>query len=205
MTTLFWLDLLGVAVFAASGALVAARHRLDLLGALVVAFVSALGGGTLRDVLLGLTPVFWVKNTLPGAVALSSALLTFVLMRFLVFPTRVLLVLDAVGLGVFAVLGANRALEAGVSPFVAAPMGMLSGAAGGAIRDVLCGEIPTTLKAEVYATAALFGAAVFCALTVLKTPENLALFAGAGLTFALRIASLRFKFALPIAELRNDS
>lgn len=203
MTLLQFLDLLGVATFAASGALVAGHKKLDLFGTLVVAFVSALGGGTIRDVLLGLTPVFWVKNTLPIVVVFAAALSTFVAMRFIVFPARVLAILDALGLGVFAVLGAGRALSAGASPLIASLMGMLSGAAGGAMRDVLCGEVPTVLRAEVYATAALCGAAAFCVLESVGLERDLASLGGAALTFALRVAALKWKLALPQANLKS--
>ncbi|PQV63119.1 putative membrane protein YeiH [Abditibacterium utsteinense] len=204
MTTLQFLDLLGVATFAASGALVAGRKKLDIFGALVVAFVSALGGGTIRDVLLGLTPVFWIKNTLPVAVVIVAALSTLVLMRFWTFPTRALLVLDALGLGVFAVLGAQRALDAGAPPLIATLMGMLSGAAGGAIRDVLCGDIPTVLRAEVYATAAILGGTAFCAVEKLGFSRDAALFCGALLTFGVRIAALKWKVALPQANIKSQ-
>lgn len=197
MSLFDWLDLLGVATFAASGVLVAARHRLDVFGALVVAFVTALGGGTLRDVLLGLTPVFWIGNTLPASVALGSALVAFTLVRFVSFPRRAMLVLDALGLGVFAALGAARAWEVGASWPVAAAMGMLSGSAGGAIRDVLCGEVPLVLRADVYATAALAGGAL-CALSLqFGALRPVALVTGAALTLLLRLAALRWKMQLP--------
>ena len=204
MTTLQFLDLLGVATFSASGALVAGRKKLDFLGTLVVAFVSALGGGTVRDVLLGLKPVFWIKDTLPVVVALLTAAITFWAMRRVIFPSKLLLVLDALGLGVFAVLGCDRALDADASPLIATMMGMLSGAAGGAIRDVLCGEVPTILRAEVYATAALAGGALFCLLDRTGISRDFALFSGAALTFAVRVAALKWKMALPVAGVKEN-
>ncbi|HEX9997161.1 MAG TPA: trimeric intracellular cation channel family protein [Abditibacterium sp.] len=203
MTTLQLLDLVGVATFAASGALVAGHKKLDLFGTLVVAFVSALGGGTVRDLLLGLTPVFWVKDTLPVSVALATGALTFCLMRRVLLPAKWLLFLDALGLGTFAVLGCGRALDAGASPLIATMMGMLSGVAGGAIRDVLCGEVPTILRAEVYATAALAGGALFCALEQGGVSRDGALFLGAALTFSVRVAALKWKIALPVAAVKG--
>lgn len=203
MTTLQFLDLLGVATFAASGALVAGRKKLDIFGTLVVAFVTALGGGTVRDLLLGLTPVFWIKDTLPVTIALLTAAFTFFAMRWVLLPAKLLLILDALGLGVFAVLGAQRALDAGASGLIATIMGMLSGVAGGAIRDILCGEIPTILRAEIYATAAILGATLFCISERLGLPRDMALFCGAALTFAIRIAALKWKMALPQATVRK--
>ena len=203
MTTLGWLDVLGVGTFAVSGVLGAAHKKLDLFGALAVAFICALGGGTLRDVLLGLTPVFWIRDATPALVALGCASSAFVLVRFVTFPTRLLLVLDALGLGVFAVLGANRALEAGASLGVAALMGTLSGSAGGAMRDVLCGDVPLVLRKEIYATAALAGALLFGILVRTNISHQNALWLGAALTFGVRLAAIKWKLGLPLAQTRE--
>lgn len=200
MTTLGWLDVLGVGTFAVSGILGAAKKRLDLFGALAVAFICSLGGGTLRDVLLGLVPVFWIRDSTPALVALGCALGAFILLRFVAFPARLLLVLDALGLGVFAVLGANRALEAGASLGVAALMGTLSGSAGGAMRDVLCGDVPLVLRKEIYATAALAGALLFGVLLRENAPREWALWGGALLTFGIRLAAIKWKLGLPLAR-----
>jgi len=202
MTTLGWLDVLGVGTFAVSGVLGAAKKRLDLFGALAVAFICALGGGTLRDVLLGLVPVFWIRDSAPALVALGCASGAFILLRFVAFPARLLLVLDALGLGVFAVLGANRALETGASLGVAALMGTLSGSAGGAMRDVLCGDVPLVLRKEIYATAALAGALLFGILVRMNAPHEWALWSGALLTFGIRLAAIRWKLGLPLARER---
>ncbi len=200
MTTLGWLDSIGAGVFAVSGVLGAARKRLDLFGALSVAFVCALGGGTVRDLLLGLTPVSWIRDPRPAAIALSSAFAAFVLLRFVSLPLRLLLVLDALGLGLFAVLGTEKALGAGASLFVAVLMGTLSGSAGGAIRDVLCGEVPLVLHSEIYATAALLGALCFGLLLKVGAPREVALWSGGLLCFVLRIAAIKWNLRLPVAR-----
>lgn len=200
MTTLGWLDSIGVGVFAVSGVLGAARKRLDLFGALSVAFVCALGGGTVRDLLLGLTPVSWIRDPRDAAIALASAFAAFVLLRFVALSVRLLLVLDALGLGLFAVLGTERALMAGASLFVAVLMGTLSGSAGGAIRDVLCGDVPHVLSSELYATAALLGASCFGLLLHLGATREVALWSGGLLCFVLRIAALRWNLRLPLAR-----
>jgi len=200
MTTLAWLNVLGVGTFAVSGVLGAAKKRLDLFGALAIAFICALGGGTLRDVLLGLVPVFWIRDATPALVALGCALGAFVLLHFVAFPARLLLVLDALGLSVFAVLGANRALETGASLGVAALMGTLSGSAGGAMRDVLCGDVPLVLRKEIYATAALAGGLTFGVLVRMNAPREWALWSGALLTFGIRLAAIKWKLGLPLAR-----
>lgn len=197
MTTLEWLDSIGVGVFAVSGVLGAARKKLDLFGALSVAFVCALGGGTVRDLLLGLTPVGWIRDPRDAAVALASAFAAFVVLRFIALPIRLLLVLDALGLGLFAVLGTERALGTGASLFVSVLMGTLSGSAGGAIRDVLCGDVPHVLSSELYATAALLGATCFGLLLHLGAPREFALWSGGLLCFMLRIAALKWNLRLP--------
>lgn len=198
---LYFLDWFGTAVFAVSGALAAGRKNLDVFGAVVIAFVTAVGGGTLRDVLLGLAPVFWIRQPNYVAVPVSAALLTFFAMRRVRIPRRTLLVCDAIGLGVFAVAGCQRTLAVNQSFLIVVMMGAISGVAGGAIRDVLCGDIPTILRTEIYATAAIAGAALFYTLWKLDAPNNLALGAGALLTITLRLAALRLNAELPMASL----
>ncbi|RYG54884.1 trimeric intracellular cation channel family protein [bacterium] len=205
MTTLGWLDSIGVGVFAVSGVLGAARKQLDLFGAMSVAFVCALGGGTLRDLLLGQTPVGWIRDSRPAAIALSSAFAAFVLLRFVSLPVRLLLLLDALGLGLFSVLGAARALDAGASLFVAALMGTLSGVAGGAIRDVLCGDVPLILRSEIYATAALLGAVCFGLLMQLGVEREVALWSGGLLCFVLRMVAIKWNLRLPLARERKPT
>jgi uncharacterized membrane protein YeiH len=197
------LDLLGVAVFAASGALLAGRKRLDLFGVAVIALVTAVGGGTLRDLLLGATPVFWVRHPIYVLVALLTVI-AVLLGGDRLGPRRgALLVADACGLALFSVLGAREALRADVSPAIAVAMGVMTGVAGGLMRDVLCGEIPLILRQEVYATAALTAAGVFVGLSALGVGGEVPLWLGilAGLT--LRLAAIRWGFSLPIFSLRE--
>lgn len=194
------LDLLGVAVFAITGALAAARKSLDVFGVVVIALVTALGGGTLRDLVLGNTPVFWVDGTFYILVAAGAALLTFVVGRYRVISGGSLVVGDALGLAVFTVVGAQVALAHQTAPLIAVMMGMMTGVAGGMIRDLLTGEIPLILRQEIYATASLAGGTVF----VLSThylpigPWNAVL--GIGITFVLRLAAIRWQVSLPRAR-----
>jgi uncharacterized membrane protein YeiH len=204
MHFLNFLDFLGTIVFAVSGALGAGRKHLDAFGTIVVAFVTAVGGGTLRDLLLGLTPVFWIQRPIYVIVPALAATITFIAMRHLVFPVRWLLVLDALGLGVFTVLGCERAATINSSPIIVMIMGMLSGVAGGAIRDILCDEIPLVLRSEIYATAALAGGAAFCALTALKLPQPLVLGLAACIVIVLRLGAIRLQVSLPVAKQRSD-
>lgn len=179
------LDWLGVVVFAISGALVASRKQMDIVGFALLGTVTGIGGGTLRDVLLDRGPVFWVQE--------PAYLIVCVIVSGLVFATahipqsryRVLLWFDALGLALFAVTGAERALLAGAGPVVAVAMGVVTATFGGTIRDVLGNESPVVLSREVYVTAALIGAIAFVGLTGLSLPREVAL--GGGLIAGLLV------------------
>jgi uncharacterized membrane protein YeiH len=193
-------DLLGVAVFALSGALEARRKQMDVFGVAVVALVTALGGGTLRDLLLYAT-VFWVADPLPVVVATAVAVFTFFVSRPLVPLSRqMLLVADAAGLALFTVLGVQQAQAGGVSPIVAVLMGMISGVVGGIMRDILCNTIPLVLRREVYATASLAGGLVFLGLGQTPLPLSWRMSFAFLTVFTLRVLALRFHLALPHAR-----
>jgi uncharacterized membrane protein YeiH len=199
------LDHVGVGVFAMSGVLAAGRKRLDWMGVLVVAVVTAVGGGTLRDVLLGRYPIFWVAEPSYVMVTLVAAAFTVVLTRFRRPPLDLLLVADALGLALFTVSGAQIA-EAGTrSGTVIILMGSITGAAGGALRDVLCNEIPLILRSgPLYATAALAGAAVYFVLATQGVPRALAAGAGMIAVAAVRLGSIFLGLRLPVYELKEE-
>lgn len=198
---LVFLDWFGIVVFAISGTLAAGRKNLDVFGTVVIAWVTAVGGGTLRDVLLGLAPVFWIREPRYVVVPVLTALATLLAVRRCRVPRRTLLVCDAIGLGFFAIAGCQRTLPVTHSFVIVVMMGAMSGVAGGAIRDVLCGDIPTILRTEIYATAALAGCALYYALWKLGTADGVSLAAGAALIIVLRLASLRLSADLPMPSL----
>jgi uncharacterized membrane protein YeiH len=191
-------------VFAASGALLAGRKRLDLFGVVVIGLVTAVGGGTLRDLLLGATPVFWVRNPRYVGVAVAAVVAVLVGARWLGRRRSALLVADACGLALFSVLGAREAIGAGAPPAIAVAMGVMTGVAGGLMRDVLCGEIPLILRREVYATAALAAAGVFVGLTALGVGADAPLWGGILAGLGLRLAAIRWGFSLPIFAVPED-
>jgi uncharacterized membrane protein YeiH len=197
---LYVLDLFGVAIFAITGSLRVREKRLDLLGVLIIALVTALGGGTTRDVLLDIRPIFWITDMRYIAVALIAALFTFATARFVAFPHRILLICDAIGLSVAAILGVQTSLAHGAPLPIAIMMGMVSGTVGGVIRDILSNEIPLIFGSELYATAALGGSAVFVLVRELGGPEALPLLSGIGTVLVLRLFALRFKIRLPEFE-----
>lgn len=195
---LYILDIFGTGVFAVTGALAAGRKRLDLFGVLVLAIATAIGGGTIRDMALGATPVFWITDSNYVPVASGCALLTVVWLRFAPFPSRLLPIGDAVGLATFTIIGAAKALSMGVAPMMAVLLGVMTGVAGGMIRDVLCGEVPMVLRREIYATASIIGGAVFVLATHALSYHPISTWLGIGATLSLRLAAIRFNLSLPV-------
>jgi uncharacterized membrane protein YeiH len=193
---LFWaLDMAGISVFAASGALAAARQRLDIVAAWFFAIVTATGGGTIRDLLIG-APVFWIAHPAPVVVCLVVATGVW-LMRRRWWPERALEWLDAVGLAAYAVFGASKAMHYGVSPIPAAAMGVVTACVGGVIRDVTAGIPSVLLRHELYISAALLAAVSFVGLTVLGVAAPVPMVASFAAGLALRAAALRWSLALP--------
>ena len=197
---IYYLDVFGTIVFAITGVLAASEKRLDLFGMIVVGVVTSIGGGTIRDLVLGRTPVFWVQDPSYIWIIVITCTLTFIAARFHRFPRRALLLSDAVGLGVFTVIGAQVALNLGHPPIIAVTMGMMSGVFGGVIRDVLTNEIPVIFQKEIYATAALLGALVFVNLSWFVPQSSASFKAVMAMSFVIgiRIAAIRWGLQLPV-------
>jgi len=193
------LDLAGTFVFGISGAMLAVRRGLDLFGIAVLAVAAALAGGMIRDMLLGATPVAALTQPLYLWAALSSAALVFVAHRQLERLTNPVMLLDALGLGVFAVAGCRKALQFGLDPLPAMLLGVLTAVGGGVVRDLLVTEIPRVLREEVYALAALVGAAIVVLGDRLALPEVWMLPLGILAAFALRVLSVRRGWQAPKA------
>jgi uncharacterized membrane protein YeiH len=193
------LDLFGTFVFALSGAMVGVRHRLDLFGVLVLSFAAATAGGITRDLLIGAIPPASIADWRYIVVPVVAGLATFwwhPMIRRLQSPV---LVFDAAGLSVFAVSGALKALAFGINPVAAVLLGMLTGIGGGMVRDVLVTEVPTVMHAEVYAVAALAGAAIVVVGHLLYFPSTPVAIVGAAVCFGLRLGAIRRGWELPVA------
>ena len=200
--SLYALDLAGVSVFAISGALAAGRKRLDLIGVMVLALVTAVGGGTIRDVLLARHPIFWLADQTYIIVIIASALVTVAYARWRRPPESSLLVADAFGLALFSVVGAQIAEHAGLPAASCVVLGTVTGAAGGIVRDVLSTEIPLVLRrGNLYATAAIIGAAAYVGLEHVGVARNVAAIAGMVVVAALRLAAIRWGITVPAFEL----
>ncbi|WXL27782.1 trimeric intracellular cation channel family protein [Ectopseudomonas mendocina] len=199
METLFYLaDLFGVAVFAITGALMAGRKSMDLFGVLVIAIVTALGGGTMRDLILDNHPVSWIRNDLYILVASVAAIGTVLWVRMTrPIHEKGLLVADAFGLAVFTVIGCEVALQNQVPYSTAVIMGVMTGVAGGVMRDVICNEIPLIFQKEIYATACLVGAFVFISMREFATVHWLDTTVAMLSVLIIRLAAIHWHISLP--------
>jgi uncharacterized membrane protein YeiH len=196
-TLLLVLDLVGTFVFALSGAMAGVRRRVDLFGVLVLSFAAANAGGMTRDLLIGAVPPAVLTDWRYLAVSLVAGVITFYWNAKIDRLQSAVLIFDALGLATFAVAGAQKALVHGLEPVMAALLGMLTGIGGGMVRDVLLAEVPTVLRADIYATAALAGAALVVIGNLLLLPSVPTAIAGAALCFGLRMVAIRRGWHLP--------
>jgi uncharacterized membrane protein YeiH len=194
------LDLIGTFVFAISGAASGVKHRLDVFGVSVLAFVAGNAGGVTRDLLIGAVPPAAIRDWRYIVASLIAGVATFFWYPRITRLHQVVLLFDAAGLGVFAVSGTHKALAYGIHPFVAALLGMLTGIGGGMLRDLLVREIPVVLRSDLYALAALLGAAIVVAGHVLQWPLVPTAIGGALLCFLMRVVAIRRGWNLPIAD-----
>jgi uncharacterized membrane protein YeiH len=201
-----WVDHFAVAVCAISGVLAAEGRRMDLFGALVLALVTAVGGGTIRDLCLG-APVFWIKNSDYVLTALIAAMVTFFMVRFVRMPHRALAIADAFGLAFFGIAGTEKALTLGSPGLVAILMGVITGVAGGILRDVLRREVPWVFQSgvELYATTVFFGALLLVLFQHWLPAAEWHRYTAMGAILLLRFASMRWKLRLPDFKSRDSA
>ncbi|KGJ86882.1 trimeric intracellular cation channel family protein [Colwellia psychrerythraea] len=191
------MGLSAVAVFAISGALDAARQKMDILGFMLIGTATGIGGGTLRDLLLGNVPVFWIREPIWIIICLVSTAITYFIAPKLVSITRALIWMDAVGIALFAVVGTEIALEFGTSPLIAICMGVMTASFGGIARDVLSGSNLTLMNEELYITTTLAGSVMYLWLNTLSLPPNYDLIGGFCIAFILRALAISFHIKLP--------
>ncbi len=194
---LYWVGMAAVAVNALTGVLDSGRKQMDLIGALLVGVATALGGGTIRDLLLDRN-VFWVVDQTYLIAALSTGLLTFFVARSLTLPPKLFLIPDAIGLALFTVVGTQLALQWHAPWLVASLMGVTTGVFGGVLRDILCNDVPLVfLKGELYATAAWIGALAMITLEAFNVPSVTASWLAMFLILAMRLLAMRYRITLP--------
>lgn len=197
MTLFNVLDILGIISFAISGSLVAMRKRLDPFGVFIIAFATSVGGGTLRDVLIGAQPVFWMKNTDIIFIIMGSYFFAVFFRRKLKYLNKSLFLFDTIGLGLYTIMGTEIGLRANFHPVVVISIATMSASFGGVIRDILCNEVPVIFRKEIYATACVVGAMVFLLLHNLEFNTTIVYVATSMVVITIRIIAVVFHLSLP--------
>lgn len=201
MTLFEALDLIGTLAFAISGALTAVHKKMDLFGVLIIAFVTAVGGGTLRDIMIGRTPVGWMQD-LDYLYTITIGFILVVIFKGRLLRLKISMLLsDTIGLGVFTLIGIQKGLDFGVHPYICIALGTMTACFGGVIRDVLCAEIPVIFREEVYATICLLGGAVFFLLRHWNFADEAIYVITTLVIIIVRLLVVKFKWSLPTLNL----
>ena len=193
----YTVDILGTIAFSISGVLVALEKRLDVFGVFIIAFVTAMGGGTLRDVLLGDTPVLWLRQPIYITLVTIGVVFAILFRKRLDHVRTSLLLFDSIGIGLYTMVGVGKALNAGLSPVMCVAIGTISACFGGVLRDILCNEIPVIFNKEIYATPCIFGAICYFLLCMLPIEAAYAYAASIAIIIIIRLLAVRYKITLP--------
>ena len=191
------IDILGTIAFAISGVLVAMEKRLDLFGVVIIAFVTSIGGGTLRDLLIGNTPVAWMQDLTYVIVILASVVFAIIFVKQLKYLRKSLFLFDTIGIGLYTMVGIEKGLQAELLPIICIALGTMTASFGGVIRDILCNEIPVIFRKEIYATACIVGGASYFLFSMLPMVDAYANIGAIIIVILIRILAVRFKITLP--------
>lgn len=198
----YLLDIIGTMAFALSGALTAMNKRLDPFGILIIAFVTAVGGGTLRDVLIGKTPVGWMLNLNYVYVIFIGYILAIIFRKRFDKLRKSLFLFDTIGLGVFTLIGLQKGISIGLHPIICTALGTMTACFGGVIRDILCNEIPVIFRKEIYATICILGGIVFFMLKKGNFPDELIHLVTTLVIIIVRLLVVKFNWSLPTLDLK---
>lgn len=193
----FITDILGTIAFAISGVLVAMDKKLDLFGIFIIAFVTAVGGGTLRDILIGSTPVIWLRDATYMIVILGAVIFALLLREKIKYLRTSLFLFDTIGIGLYTMVGIEKGLTVGLLPVMCIALGTITASFGGVIRDILCNEIPVIFRKEIYATACIFGGVGYFLLRKLPFDDSYAYVVGIAIIIGIRLLAVKFKITLP--------
>jgi len=191
------LDLLGTVAFAISGALAAMNRRMDLFGIFIIAFVTAIGGGTVRDILIGNTPVTWMENTIYIYVIGIATIMAIIFRKKIDHLKKSLFLFDSIGLGIFTIIGVETGIQNDLNPIISIALGAMTGTFGGVIRDILCNEIPVIFRKEIYATASLTGGLAFIILNDLEVNREVIYIVTSLTVIIIRLVVVKYKISLP--------
>ncbi len=203
MEVLYILDILGTIAFAISGALVAMSKKFDPFGVFIIAFVTAVGGGTLRDVLIGRQPVIWMQNPIYVYAIFAAVLIAVIFRKNLKFLSKSLFLFDTIGLGIFTIIGTEIGIKANFHPFISIALGTMSASFGGVIRDILCNEIPVIFRKEIYAIACVFGAITFIILSKFNFDSTVIYVSTTSMVIIIRLIAVKFHLSLPPFYTKN--
>lgn len=197
MTIFYILDILGTIAFAISGALVAMNKKMDPFGVFIIAFVTAVGGGTLRDVLIGRQPVIWMTDSSYIFLIGFSAFITILLRKKLKYLHKSLFLFDTIGLGIFTITGTEIGINAHFHPIISIALGTMTACFGGVIRDILCNDVPILFRKEIYATACIFGSIAFIILYNFNMNQTIVYVSTSLIVIAIRLVAVKYKLSLP--------
>lgn len=193
----YTIDILGTIAFAISGVLVAIDKRMDLFGILIIGFVTAVGGGTLRDLLIGNTPVSWMRDIMFTYIIIASAIVAIVFRSKINYLRTSLFLFDTIGIGLYTVVGIEKGVNVGLHPIICIALGTMTASFGGVIRDILCNEIPVIFRKEIYATACILGGLTYFLLREFPIENNLVFIIAGIVVIIIRILAVKFKITLP--------
>ncbi|MFT4697765.1 MAG: putative membrane protein YeiH [Flavobacteriaceae bacterium] len=203
MSLLLLIDILGTIAFSISGVLTAIKKRMDPFGIFIIAFVTAVGGGTLRDLLID-APVFWMRDLSFIYVIAAAAVIAIIFRNKLSYVRRSLFLFDTIGIALYTVVGVEKGIAAGFSPIICVALGTLSACFGGVIRDILCNEIPIIFRKEIYATACIVGGVSYFMLQYLPISNTIIVFISGGMVILIRLLAVYFKLSLPTIYSKDE-
>ncbi|GAL63005.1 MULTISPECIES: trimeric intracellular cation channel family protein [Algibacter] len=194
---MFYIDILGIVAFSISGVLIALEKKMDIFGILIIAFVTAVGGGTLRDLLIGHTPVSWMQNITISYVILGSTIAAVLFRSKINYLRTSLFLFDTIGISIYTMAGVEQGIEAELHPLICIALGTITASFGGVIRDILCNEIPVIFRKEIYATACIMGGATYFILKEFPIQENWIFIISGAVVILIRLLAVKFKISLP--------
>lgn len=203
MTVFYALDILGTIAFAVSGALVAINKKMDPFGVFIIAFVTAVGGGTLRDVLIGRQPVIWMNDITYIFLIGFSVIVAIIFRKKLKYLHKSLFLFDTVGLGIFTITGTEIGINANFHPIISIALGTMTACFGGVIRDILCNDVPILFRKEIYATACIFGSIAFIVLYNFNIGQNIIYVSTSLIVIASRLVAVKYHLSLPTFYSKN--
>ncbi|UGU17121.1 trimeric intracellular cation channel family protein [Sinomicrobium kalidii] len=193
----FIIDLLGVVAFAISGVLAALHKKLDIFGVFIIAFVTAVGGGTIRDIIIGIEPVTWLQNNAYMYTIIITVIVALIFKEKLKYMRTSLFLFDTIGIGLYTLVGVEKGVAADLSAVMCIALGTITACFGGVVRDILCNDIPVIFHREIYATACVAGGGAYFLLGFLPIPEDILFILSILIVITIRLLAVKFKLALP--------